>query len=557
MADKQEFTQEAAELKEAIDAIVGSQSRKKLIVAGPGTGKTTLFKLLLKASPGNPDERVVLTFINNLKNDLENDLGDLARVFTLHSFCLGALYRDPDLRGPLSADLRCCPGLATLIAEDWKIIYGGESPKFVAQMRALAEENDLEFYLGRGDYYDAVDFDDSVYRVQRGFAFGGATPPSYDLVLIDEYQDFNRLEAAIIDALSGTSPILIAGDDDQALYSQLRNASWEHIRGLSKAGEYEVFTLPFCMRCPKVVVDAVADVLMRAQELDRLQGRIEKPYRHFPLAKGEDSVKYPKIANVRTSVQSKRVNYMGRFIAQALRAIPPSEMEEAIEGRFPVALVIVARPYRDQILEYLQGEGIPIEAREEPSSGIDRAMGLQVLKENANSNLGWRILLNADQPKFLHDAVLATADGRLRLVDEIPLEYRESVKAEVATYEPPAENEGVCDEIGNEAKIEATLPTVRITSFEGAKGLSAQHVFMAGLHDGELPADPASIKDLEICKFVVGLTRTRKRCYLIHTGHFGVDWKTSSCFISWIADERLDDTVVNKEYWESQEEDRG
>ena len=38
---------------------------------------------------------------------------------------------------------------------------------------------------------------------------------SYDLVLIDEYQDFNRMEAAFIDLLAEKRPIVVAGDDDK------------------------------------------------------------------------------------------------------------------------------------------------------------------------------------------------------------------------------------------------------------------------------------------------------------------------------------------------------
>ncbi len=46
-------------------------------------------------------------------------------------------------------------------------------------------------------------------------------------------------------------------------------------------------------------------------------------------------------------------------------------------------------------------------------------------------------------------------------------------------------------------------------------------MYIAGLHNGELPHDPASIKDLEICKFVVAFTRTRKKCTLIRTRKSG------------------------------------
>jgi hypothetical protein len=42
-----------AELKEAIDRILQSSGRKKLVVAGPGTGKTTLFRALLEAGSGS------------------------------------------------------------------------------------------------------------------------------------------------------------------------------------------------------------------------------------------------------------------------------------------------------------------------------------------------------------------------------------------------------------------------------------------------------------------------------------------------------------------------
>lgn len=61
MTDESELTPEEIELKAAIDAVVGSSSPNKLVVAGPGTGKTTLFKLILETSAGNPDKRIVLT----------------------------------------------------------------------------------------------------------------------------------------------------------------------------------------------------------------------------------------------------------------------------------------------------------------------------------------------------------------------------------------------------------------------------------------------------------------------------------------------------------------
>jgi stage III sporulation protein SpoIIIAA len=70
-----------SELREAIDRILQSSGRKKLVVAGPGTGKTTLFRALLELGSGSQKTRLVLTFINNLKNDLEKSLSELASIY--------------------------------------------------------------------------------------------------------------------------------------------------------------------------------------------------------------------------------------------------------------------------------------------------------------------------------------------------------------------------------------------------------------------------------------------------------------------------------------------
>ena len=122
------------ERREAIDSVLNSASRKKLVVAGPGTGKTYLFEKLLEQSPGERKDRLIITFINNLKNDLEQSLGDSAQVFTLHGYCQSLLHRQNKLRGVLSAEFRCYPKLASLIKQDWVWLQGMDAPKFVDEI---------------------------------------------------------------------------------------------------------------------------------------------------------------------------------------------------------------------------------------------------------------------------------------------------------------------------------------------------------------------------------------------------------------------------------------
>src|SRR6266498_4501597 len=206
-----------------------------------------------------------------------------------------------DIRGGLTKYFVCQPEMASLIKDDWIYLRREPAPQFVSLMRNLVGEEELRFYFDRANYYDAVDFDDSVYRTAEQLKAHPENMPEYDLVLIDEYQDFNRMEASLIEMLASRSPIVVAGDDDQALYSQLRGASWEHIRSLYSRADYEVFPLPFCMRCPEVIVGAVNDVIFRARQAERLEGRIDKPYRHYEPVKGADSRLYPTIGLVTTT----------------------------------------------------------------------------------------------------------------------------------------------------------------------------------------------------------------------------------------------------------------
>ena len=547
MPREQSMTAEEEKLEASIREIVESPSPKKLVVAGPGTGKTTLFGALLDDARGGADDNLILTFINALKDDLETSVGDRATVRTLHSYCLGLLYQQKALRGNLTSELLCVPRLARLIESDWRFLVSGDPPQFVKAMRQMIAD-DVSFYLARGDYYDAVDYDDTVYRVCIALASGNGTPGDYQLVLVDEYQDFNAMEAAFIGFLADRCSIVIAGDDDQALYSRWRFASWDYIRSLHESGEYDLFELPYCLRCPEVVVAAVSDVLSEANRNGNLHGRIDKPYGYFPPYKGADSEKYPKIDVIRTSVQKKAVNYMGRYLDQAITDIPQEEIDEALQKGFPAALVISPKQYRRQIAEYLESVGHHLSMRSESPDALDRAQGLKLLKDHSTRSVGWRILLELDGPPCLQSAITASYERGTPLVEAITDEYRETILQEVAAWKPPEEPD--VDSAPADSP-ERSIP-ITVTSLEGAKGLSGQHVFVAGLHDGELPVHPDAIDDLEICKFVVALTRTRKKCYLLHTYRFGNAPKTPSTFISWIDRRRVNSKYVDKKYWESQ-----
>src|SRR5207245_1941614 len=137
------------ELDKAIEKIIRSQSRKRLIVAGPGTGKTRVYRKLLQSAACDRKMKLVLTYLINLKNELDENLSDLAGVFTFHGYCHFLLRKSGELQSGLTKDFKYFPGLASLIKEDWEITNKGESPKFVGLMRDLQEGGLTDFYLER------------------------------------------------------------------------------------------------------------------------------------------------------------------------------------------------------------------------------------------------------------------------------------------------------------------------------------------------------------------------------------------------------------------------
>ena len=531
---------EARELQDAVDKVVNSQSEKKLVVAGPGAGKTFLFKKLLEAKGGDAKRHLVITFVNNLKDDLEANLGNLARVFTLHGYCQFLLHQDERLRAGLKSDVVCYPKrLVSLIKRDWEYLQESDAPEFVKLMRQLELSTEqYKFYLSRSNYYNAVDFDDSVYRTYESLRAEPDLVPDFDLVLIDEFQDFNKLEASIVGQLGESNPIVVAGDDDQVLYSTLRQANSEYIRNHHSGGEYEVFYLPFCMRCPKVIVDAVAGIFQKAAQIGALRGRILKPYRYCELKKGKDSLAHPYIDLVRASVQRLDVNYFGKYIEQFLSKLPQAEAEEAAANNEPLLLIIGSKPYMPQIEAYLEGAGLYTPRADDEMSERDAA--LEILAAKPDFNLGWRIILHCGSNAIARERVRAAQEKDLELVEVIPAAERDTILAE-------AKAKAAIPQSGAEG---SSISKIKLTSYEGSKGLSAQYVFLVGLHERELPKDAAKITDLEICRIVVGLTRTKKKCTVLIAGRFGNVVKQPSVFLSWINNRSYNRLFVNAAYWQ-------
>lgn len=557
----------------AARAIIESQSQKRLIVAGPGTGKSFAFQECLRACG---DKGLALTFIRNLVADLARDLDGFADVFTLHGFCKHQLHRNP-VEG-LQAGWDYYPHLLDLLSEDLHALGRSDIKKSDLErcLHNLEDGHGLVVEaMAAGEYYNAVSHTDLVFRVVRHFEADNNSIPELPLVVVDEYQDFSLLETTFIRLLSDKSPVLIAGDDDQALYA-FKNASARYIRDLADDDEYEKFSLPYCSRCTQVIVHGVNDVITAAKDGGHLEGRLDKAFNCYLPTKLAESNAHPTIIHARCTVERKNAPYGGRYIAKQIAEISAADTQESHEGGYPTVLVIGPKPFLGQAYETLKEQFPQAILKVSPKQDVEILDGYRRIAKDSESRLGWRIVMHCDPLDNADDIVAGALNDGGELVSALPDEYlahhlalvvfveqllaEEPIDAKaqerlsVACDLPIADimqelNVGDEEDRGQPAEDEPIEgePTIICTSLVGAKGLSASHVFVVGFNNGHFPRDPSGITDEEICCFLVALSRTRKQCHLVSCARLGQERLNASRFAGWIS-ERLEHVRVDAKY---------
>jgi DNA helicase-2/ATP-dependent DNA helicase PcrA len=260
------------------------------LLAGPGTGKTlTLTRraaYLVSVQGVPPGQILALTFTRAaasvLRNRVASVLGDqdgnLPRVSTLHSFALRQLLRNSDrietvpqplriaddweerniiqedLKALLGYDLGTVQQRFNLLSADWQTLAADEAgwetgfvdPRFLGAWR---KHRTIFGYALRSEL---------VYQLKRALEQSSefSLESEYLHLLVDEYQDMNRCDLAVLSAIRDKgAEVFGAGDDDQSIYGfrfahpeGIRRFATEHVPSRS-------LTLGTCVRCDRKIID--------------------------------------------------------------------------------------------------------------------------------------------------------------------------------------------------------------------------------------------------------------------------------------------------------------
>ncbi len=224
-----------SELNQSQRQAVSHPAKYLLIVAGPGTGKThTLTHRIVRAVRSSPQKTLALaiTFTNKAAEELEDRLaqhipacGNNILVGTFHRFCLRYLkghVKDTNLPTALRiASLFECEALAKglwpnltkrQIKEKLQAMSAHKVVHFAQPLPA-----DVAAYNGMLRRHALLDYDDVLVEAWKVLSCGVPTPFTH--VFVDEYQDINYLQHALLQELVRHGAALTAiGDPHQAIY---------------------------------------------------------------------------------------------------------------------------------------------------------------------------------------------------------------------------------------------------------------------------------------------------------------------------------------------------
>lgn len=264
----------AAELNEQQLAAVQSPPGPALVIAGAGSGKTrTLtFRVAWLLEQGVPPSSILLlTFTNKAAREMLDRVAAVAPAGadeiwggTFHSIGNRILRRHPeaigfrpgfsimdredsedmieavvareglrttDKRFPKGSVLSEIFGLAINCGEQISGILAQRFPYFLpleAQIERVAIA-----YESRKKSANSMDFDDLLAKTLELFTTDESVAERYQRqfqhILVDEYQDTNRLQAELVDRIAAKhGNVMVVGDDAQSIYSW-RGANFENI----------------------------------------------------------------------------------------------------------------------------------------------------------------------------------------------------------------------------------------------------------------------------------------------------------------------------------------
>ncbi len=469
----------------------------KILLAGPGTGKTTKIGEIIDGF-GDGQSCIVLSFTNATIKDLLKDLASKGvsqdNCMTLHKFAVK--YNHDFSRHVLE---RPEEEILMKISKATGITF----PELCDPLRATTFEQMIERF---------------VTFAQSNETYLQEILKPFNYLIVDEYQDFNPGEQALVDVLLPYfNEAIILGDDDQCIYG-FKDASSEKIIELFEDDTHEKIQHEHkCYRCPDKVVEYASNLIKNNTQ------RVDKDW----LKNGnEGEVLYTQVEDISSAAE---------HVVRNIQEIQAQDSNASIFVLSPIGFI------SEPVKQALSNAEIEFENSDAPKVTkelIEKSWEVKALfGEHTYLNLLFLAYRNLTARKPLYELVTShlrsglNSDELLKLVakklppemsglssleEMLALENYADIKelyenAEGKTDAEKLENLFIKKEESQEEK------KVKCMSIHKSKGLGAEYVFILGLTEGILPNQKQGSDSIEAQRrlLFVGMTRAKKWLSLV------------------------------------------
>lgn len=561
-------------LNETQLGVVCQRGSNLLVLAGAGTGKTRVIthRIASLVKDGlDPRNILAVTFTNKAAKEMRTRLEKMGvsmdwmtgpwlgtfhsiglRILKLHALDLGytkdfSIYDEDAVEAiikTLVADVRGADKLSPGLVRTW--ISGAKDSgmdstglaEYGLPPRVIGPVSEVfKRYTAELKRANAMDFADLLGNTVRLLRMGDTGPAAWVLrkfkqVLVDEFQDTNRLQMTMVDLISAHSELCVVGDDDQTLYSW-RNADPAGMMRFSQRPGVVTIKLETNYRSTGPIIDCANAVI--AKNVGRL-GKVLQSQR----GSGEP-VRVTRLLDEKeeaTHVASRISGPQWGDHAILYRTHAQSRtLEEALRLRgIPYTIVGGLRFYdrsviKDMFSYYRLGANPKsdvdlIRIANRPARGIG-AKTMGVLKTSATKQglSMYEALLKSTDPKLgrlrdllntiiaatsqplpdFHKTVLQASQYRVALEDtartsssasqkEMAISAIENVDEltnDIASYVAEHPRASLATYLEHVALVSSfdreTGPAVSLMTVHAAKGLEFPRVFLVGCEEGILP----------------------------------------------------------------------
>lgn len=399
-----------------------------------------------------------------------------------------------------------------------------------------------------------VDFEDQILKsieiLDNRSDIRAELHERYRLILVDEYQDTNRMQDIFLNKLRGhNTQLVIVGDDDQSIYG-FRGAEVENIRKYDNLKGFRTVHLAQNYRSSKAILE-FADAIIRQDE-GRKRKRIftenpygEKPYCMEAINTADEINQIIRVIkrkeDTETAILARKNATLNRFIHPMLKAGLDIDIKDSVYHllkpeymqRVYAFLLLLERPDNTEAFRALADSIVTDDELDKviPLSKdfiTSLKIGLEKNMFNEKSAPWVRNFLRCyDEAKHLKDKSVSDSfeDDVIKVVlgsDALSAEKKASQRERIREF-LQLKNTGFVKSGSTQLrdflltlKSDSGESRIKLLTIHASKGLEFERVFIVHVNEGFIPSDRAESdeeKAEELRLFYVAATRAEKQLY--------------------------------------------